>query len=120
MPAVVTFASKVLCGPPMPASHGGTVTTVVAPKLTVDGSPVVLNVVSPIAGCLTPTVTSTPPSNPCTLVSTVNPTSLATKLFVSGQPVVLATLSGATNGVIAGVAQTALEAVVTQTHLTAV
>jgi hypothetical protein len=117
MTAVVTAASLVACG------HGGKVATVGTPKLTVGGSPVL--VASGVAGmtvtgCGTPTVTTTPPSSPCTTVLTVTtPTSLATKLFVDGDPVVTAALAGTTNGVVSGTTpQTLLSATVTQTFLT--
>jgi hypothetical protein len=126
MPAVVTQASTVTCG------HGGTVITAGSPKLTVDGSPVLVAAgivgkplpVLPAPGhCLTPT-SSSPVSKPCASVLTVTTPSLATKLFVSGAPVALATLKGTTDGVVPvdvpPTPQTLLAAVVTQTHLTAV
>jgi hypothetical protein len=123
MPAVVTVSSKVLCGPLTPAGHGGTVATVGSSKLTVGGSPVLVaaGIVGAmnVAGCTTPLVTGTPPSKPCTSVLTVIPSpSLATKLFVGGVPVVLASLTGTTDGVISGTPQALLTAIVTQTLLT--
>jgi len=117
MQAVVTLSSIVTCG------HGGTVVATGTPKLTVSGSPVL--VATGVAGkavshCTTPTVTTTPPSKPCLTVLTVNPSSLSTKLFVSGNPVVLAGLTGTTDGVVAGVTpQLLLSAAVTQTRLAA-
>ena len=117
MTAVVTAASSVTCG------HGGTVATVGTPKLTVGGSPVLVAsgvAGQTVAGCGTPTVTSTPPSSPCLKVLAVTtPPSLATKLFVDGNPVVTAALAGTTNGVVQGVTpQPLLQATVTQTLLT--
>jgi len=120
MTAVVTAASTVTCG------HGGKVATVGVPKLTVAGSPVLVAsgvAGQAITGCGTPTVTATvttPPSSPCSTVLTVTaPSSLATKLFVGGNPVVIAALAGTTNGVVAGVTpQLLLSATVTQTLLT--
>jgi hypothetical protein len=125
MPPVVTASSKVLCGPLTATAHGGTVATVGSPKLTVAGSPVLLasGIVGAmnVTGCTTPAVTGPPPSKPCTSVLAVTPSpSLATKLFVSGNPVVLASLKGSTDGVIAGTPQMLLTAIVTQTLLTAI
>ena len=118
MPAVVTATSMVTC------AHEGKVAVTGVPKLTVGGSPVVVAagvVGQPIAGC---SIVPPPATNaPCTLVlgPLINPPSLATKLFVSGNPVVLATLQGTTNGELAGVTpQPGLSAIVTQTLLTAI
>ena len=117
MPAVATKADTILCGHP-----GGTVATVGAPKLTVNGSPVLL-----AAGVMGKAVltcgiidnTGTPPSTHCKFVTAVtNPPSLSTKLTVSGAPVVMATLKGQTDGVVAGVTpQLLLAATVVQTKL---
>jgi hypothetical protein len=116
MTAVVT-EKTVTCG------HGGTVAAVGTPKLTVGGLPVLVAsgiVGKTVTGCGTPTVTTSPPSSPCTKVLTVTaPASLATKLFVGGNPVVTAALTGTTNGVVSGTTpQTLLSATVTQTFLT--
>ncbi len=117
MPAVVTQGTTVSCG------HGGIVQTVGSPKLTVGGSPVLVDtgiIGEPIPAAPAPGSCSImPPPNsnvPCTTVLSVNPASLATKLVVSARPVVLASLSGTTNGS----APTFLTAVVTQTLLTTV
>jgi len=117
MPAVVTKASLVTC------AHKGTVITVGAPKLTVGGSPVLVAagiVGQSILGC---TIAPPPMSNtPCTLVISplINPPSLATKLYVSGNPVAIATLDGTTNGELGGITpQPGLAATVTQTLLMA-
>lgn len=117
MPAVVTQASTVSCG------HGGIVQTVGSPKLTVGGSPVLVDtgiIGKPIPAPPAPKSCSiVPPPNsnvPCTSVLAVNPPSLATKLVVGARPVVLASLSGTTNGSV----PTLLTAVVTQTLLTTV
>ena len=115
MPAVVTMNSRVTCG------HQGTVAITGAPKLTVGGSQVVvatgIATGTAIAGCVTPT---SPGNVPCTAVtSVISPPSLATKLLVGGQPVVLAALTGATNGIVGGTPQVLLGATVTQTLLSA-
>ncbi len=119
MPAVATKASTVTCG------HVGIVATGGTSKLTVAGSPVLLAAgVQNMAVSTTCTIvpnTGPPASSKCTIVTGVaNPPSLATKLFVAGAPVVLATLKGSTNGVIAGAPQTLLSATVPQTLLTTV
>jgi hypothetical protein len=124
MPAVLTTSSQVLCAlvgappsPPIPL-HGGTVNTTGLPKLTVNGSPVLAaSGISIHAVALCKTVTNAMIGNKqCTSVTTVAPTSLATKLLVSGQPVALETLSGTTDGTVAGVFQ-ALTASANQTKL---
>lgn len=117
MPAVVTQASTVSCG------HAGIVQTAGSQKLTVGGSPVLLAsgvLAKPIPPLPNPgSCTIVPPPMtdvPCTAVKAVNPPSLATKLLVGGNPVVLASLSGITNGSLS----TFLNAVVTQTLLTTI
>jgi len=125
MATVVTVACNVSCGHLNPAmGQTGQVATVGTPKLNVAGSPVLL--VAGIAGkvvasCAIKPVTASPPSSPCLLVAGVGPGCVATKLFVTGQPVVIAPLTGTTNGVLAGVTpQTLLTATASQTLLNTV
>lgn len=97
MANVVTTASTVICG------HGGKVTTVGTPKLTVAGSPVVVAagiVGKPVVGCATPASST---SKPCMTAVSVDPPSLSKKLTVSGAPVALSSLSGTTDGEVGGV-----------------
>ena len=101
MAGVLTTSSKVICG------HGGTVSTSSSAKLKVSGNPVLLKTgiaQQAVSGCLTPT--TPPPPGPasikCTLVSSVD-TGEATKLKAGGNPVMLDTLTGQTNGIIANV-----------------
>jgi hypothetical protein len=103
MPAVLTLSSKVLCGlavlTPVPL-HGGTVKIVGATKLTVSRSPVLLESGingQKVIGCTTVTNTSTG-NKQCSVVTAVDRTSLAKKLRVGGNSVVLASLTGATDG----------------------
>lgn len=115
MPAVATQASTVTCG------HLGTVTTVGTSKLTVAGSPVLLAagvVGGTVSNCTTVPNTVAPISKTClTVLSVTNPPSLSAKLTIAGAPVVLATLKGTTDGVVAGTPQALLGAVVPQTKL---
>lgn len=99
MANVLTMASNVTCG------HGGKVTVVSTVKLTVNGSPLLLK--SSIAGksvaaCTTPPAAdaSGPTAKPCTTVATVS-LGEAMKLTVGGQPVMLDTLKGETDGMVA-------------------
>jgi hypothetical protein len=94
MERVLTKASAVCC------KHLGTVQTSDTSPLQVNGSAVlvltsILN--QPIAGCQT----MPPPSTnvKCFLVTSISGGS-AQKLKVSGQPVMLQTLAGMTNGVV--------------------
>jgi hypothetical protein len=115
MGSPLTVSSTVQCG------HLGPVTVSSSAKLTVGGNAVLLQ--SGVAGqpinsaaCLNPI----PPANPsgvkCSAVVSVLPVSLAQKLTVGGQPVVLDSLTGLTNGVPPG----SLLAVAGQAKLTAV
>lgn len=119
MPGVLTTGSSVVCG------HGGTVSTSGSAKLKVTGNPVLLKAGiagKSVSGCGTPTVPPPPgpPSSPCHSVASVI-TGEATKLKVSGSPVMLETLAGTTDGVIGGLTpQTLLSATAGQTKLTAV
>jgi hypothetical protein len=99
MPHVLTTGSNVTCG------HSGTVSTASTAKLKVNGQPVLLKEGiqgRSVAGCTTPPASdiSGPTAKPCTLVSTVS-AGAATKLKVSGQSVMLQTLAGATDGMVA-------------------
>jgi hypothetical protein len=109
MGAVLTKASAVNC------ANEGIVETVGSAKLTVSGAQVLLEsgiVGQSISGC---TTADNPPSDvPCTKVLNVNPSSLAIKLLVGGNPVVLASLTGNTNGSVPNL----LPATGTQTLLT--
>ena len=104
MPAVLTTASQVSC------SHGGKVTPLVgsarltivkAAVLTVDTS------LSPILSCSVLASSGPPVTAPC-LAATMKAGS-ATKLKVGGKAVLLATLSGITDGQPAGENAGALE-----------
>jgi hypothetical protein len=114
MSHVLTESSDVECG------HLGTVDVTGTSKLTVLGSQALLS--SGVAGksialCITPNApTATPPTKACMTVVSVLPVSLATKLTVGGQPVVLDTLKGLTDGLPPG----SLVAVALQSKLTAV
>lgn len=109
MAGVLTTASNVQCG------HQGTVSTRGSAKLKVQGSPVLTGsgvVGSSIAGCTTAPSSTT---KPCTSVLAVG-VGRALKLRVGGQPVLLDTLVGSTNGVPPGTlpataGQTKLEAI---------
>jgi hypothetical protein len=116
MPAVLTMASTVLCGPVAPKLHGGKVTKNSSAKLKVAGNAVLtatsLSTV-PVGECKT--VPPPPLQKPCTSVTTVLPVSVAKKLQVLGNGVLLDTLKGTTDGVPPGT----LLAVAGQTKLTA-
>jgi hypothetical protein len=117
MPGVLTTESMAPC------SHGGTVSTSGVDKLKVGGKPVLLKtgiMGQSVSGCKTPTVTTTPPSSPClTVLSVIG--GEATKLKVAGSPAMLDTVSGTTDGVVAGTTpQPMLPASAVQTKLTAV
>jgi len=119
MAGVLTTGSTVGCG------HGGTVSTSGAAKLKVSGNPVLLKTGiagQAVSGCKTPLVVPPPPppSSPCHTVASVI-TGEATKLKVNGSPVMLDTLTGTTDGVVAGVTpQTLLFATAAQTRLEAI
>lgn len=120
MAAVLTENSNVTCG------HTGSASTSGVSKLTVNGHPVLLE--SGIANktvnnCVTPTASDSsmrPTDKPCTLVSSVTG-GAAAKLKVKGQPVMLDTLAGSTDGMVGGVTpQNLLSATAAQTKLTAI
>jgi hypothetical protein len=93
MASVLTTASTVKC------AHGGTVTLKASQsQLLVAGNPALtaLDLVgAPIQSC---PVVSSPSSAPCVTVATVI-VGPATTLLVNGQPVLLDTATGLTNGV---------------------
>jgi hypothetical protein len=93
MPAVLTTTSTVGCG-----HDPGRVATASAAKLRVAGA-AVLRVDSiagkAVSGCPTPSSNST---KPCTAAVGVTG-GIATKLTAAGAPVVLATITGTTDGV---------------------
>jgi hypothetical protein len=115
MPKVLTTGSNVTCG------HEGTVATSSTAKLKINGQPVLLQegiVGKTVENCLTPTV-SNPTSSPCASVSSVDKGN-ATKLTGGGNAVMLETLTGGTNGVVSGNAQTFLSATAGQSKLTTI
>lgn len=118
MPGVLTTASNVTCG-----HSPGKVTTTGSPKLKVSGQPVLLKtgiMGKPVSGCSTPTVSPpSPVSKPCTSVLAVT-LGEAVKLTVGSLPVVLDTLKGATDGVVANAPQAFLSATAGQTKLTTI
>jgi len=117
MAFVLTTSSNVTCG------HAGKVTTVSAAKLTINGSAVLVK--SDIDGkavsaCSTPAASdaSGPTAKACTSVSSVD-SGTAQKLTVGSVPVMLDTLSGTTDGMVAKVTpQKLLSATAVQAKLT--
>jgi hypothetical protein len=97
MAAILTTGSTLVC------PHGGTVSVGAGrSKLTVGGKPVLAQadvMGATVSGCTTPLVTPPgTPSKPCQLVTSVmaGPTP---KVTVDGQPVLLDTARGLTDGV---------------------
>jgi hypothetical protein len=94
MPPIVTTNATIMC------SHGGQVTLI--PKqaqVTIQGGSVLCEgdlSGAPIIGCLQP---PTPATKPCTMVISTLPGSSAPTVLALGRPVLLATLSGMTDGV---------------------
>ncbi len=120
---VLTTASTITCAPDAAATHGGTVKAASTAKLRVDASRVIPNGIGPnglssIASCKTPTASS-PPTKKCLLVVSIVPTSVAAKLTVNGIGVLLASLTGVTDGLV-GVAPGSLDATANQSRLTAI
>ncbi len=129
MPYVLTIQplSKVTCG------HNGSVQTISTAKLQINGSAVLLESSidgKPIIGCSTTPASdgSGPTDKRCMTVSTVLPSpppaitdGRATKLMVAGSPVILDTLAGKTDGMVAKVApQILLRGTANHKKLTAV
>jgi hypothetical protein len=94
MPPVVTTSATIMC------VHGGQVTLI--PKqtqVTISGSPVLREgdlSGAPIIGCAQP---PSPGTKPCTMVVSTLPGSASMRVTAAGLPVLLATLSGITDGV---------------------
>jgi hypothetical protein len=108
MPKVLTTDSTIDCG------HEGTVGTSSAAKLRVDGARVLVE--TGIAGKTISNCTQTGgPPTPCSAVVAIT-SGRATKLTAGGQPVMLDTLTGTTNGGPPG----ALSATAGQSRMTAV
>ena len=100
MAKVLTTASTISCGHELSINHAQS-----QAMLQVNGNPVLLpdnvnGLTIPPAQCFT-TVTVNPPSKKCTKATMT--TGSATKLKVKGQPVVLDTLAGQTDGQVLGV-----------------
>lgn len=118
MAAVLTQNSNVSCG------HGGSVVATGTPKLTINGSPVLLR--TGIAGravsvCTTPPASDAggPTAKACLTVTAVD-SGEASKLTVGGSGVMLATLTGKTDGMVAKTTpQLLLSATAGQTKLVA-
>jgi hypothetical protein len=94
MPPIVTTGATILC------AHGGQVTLVPRQTtVTISGNHVLREgdlSGAPIVGCLQP---PTPSTKPCTTVISTLPGSASTRVTAAGLPVLLATLSGITDGV---------------------
>src|SRR3954453_14294448 len=94
MPPIVTTNATILC------AHGGQVMLV--PKQTqvqIQGGAVLCEgdlAGAPIVGCAQP---PSPGTKPCTTVISTLPGSASTRVTAAGLPVLLATLSGVTDGV---------------------
>ena len=101
----------------------GKVTTTGSPKMQVSGQPVLLKLGimgKTVGGCSTPPAAdvSGPTAKPCLTVTTVS-AGEATKLTIGGQPVMLDTLAGQTDGMVGKVTpQQLLSATAIQTKLT--
>ncbi|NLP64959.1 hypothetical protein [Paraburkholderia sacchari] len=118
MSGVLTTASNVTCG------HAGNVSTSSSTKLQVNGAAVLLQsgiAGQSIAGCSTPPASdaSGPTAKPCTTVASVTG-GPAGKLQADSQPVMLDTLAGTTDGMVAKTTpQQLLAGIAGQTKLTA-
>jgi len=105
--------------------HSGNVAVTSTQKLRVNNNPVLVKASiesKVIAGCATVPASdpSGPTAKPCTAVSSVT-SGEATKLKVNGQAVMLDTLSGTTDGMVAKTTpQMLLSATAGQTKLTAI
>lgn len=99
MPKVLTTGSEVLCGIQAAASHGGNVSVTSSAKLKVNGNSVLVRSSvegKPVAGCQTPN-DSTKSLKTCTSATSVT-AGEASKLTVGGQPALLDTVTGITDG----------------------
>lgn len=94
MPPIVTTAATILC------IHGGQVMLVPRQTtVTISGNPVLREgdlSGAPIVGCA---LAPSPGTKPCTTVISTLPGSASTRVTAAGLPVLLATLSGMTDGV---------------------
>jgi hypothetical protein len=94
MPPIVTTGATITC------IHGGQV--MLTPRqttVTIAGNPVLREgdlSGAPIVGCAQP---PSPGTKPCTAVISTLPGSASTRVMAAGAPVLLATLSGITDGV---------------------
>lgn len=116
MPNVLTVNSTVSCGHPPPVG-GGVVDVRSAAKLRVAGASVLL--VDGISGRTLRTPCGTVPSSGTTKCTKVDAVSVgsATKLTVGGQPVILDTVRGRTDGTVGGAPQLLLAGVANQVKL---
>jgi hypothetical protein len=120
MPNVLTMNSTVGCGHLPPPPGTGIVQVQSTAKLKVSGKSVLLldsisgKAVSGLCGTVPATGTKK-----CTAVSSVSG-GLATKLKVGGQPVVLDTVTGGTDGTVGGSPQLLLAALANQPKLRSV
>jgi hypothetical protein len=94
MPPIVTTGATILC------IHGGQVMLVPRQTtVTISGNPVLREgdlSGAPIVGCAQP---PSPGTKPCTVVISTLPGSASTRVTAAGLPVLLATLTGMTDGV---------------------
>ncbi|MDZ8258028.1 hypothetical protein [Nostoc sp. ChiQUE01b] len=119
MASVLTTSSNVICG------HSGNVAVTSTQKLKVGNNPVLVK--TSIEGKSVPNCATVPAADAtgstaikCTTVSSVS-SGEATKLKVNKQPVMLDTLSGETNGMVAKITpQKLLAATAGQSKLTAI
>jgi hypothetical protein len=104
---VLTEATTLKCGPTTPATpHGGTVSAAITTLLTVQGKKVLVVDDTRSWPIAAQTCGDTGPNQkPCTKVNSI--TGTANKLTVNGQPVVLDSVGGATDGVPPGTIATA-------------
>ncbi len=117
MGAVLTMHSSISC------LHTGKVQTTSVLPLRVQGAAVLVQESiekKSIAGCKPPPPPpNQPPNQPCTIVDKISGGS-AQKLKVNGQPVMLQTLAGMTNGIVSGVQQPLAAAQAGQERLRAI
>ncbi len=118
VPGVLTTSSNCTCG------HSGSVATSSSTKLQVSGNAVLLQTGiagQSVSGCATPPASdnSGPTATKCMTVASVTAGTSA-KLQAGGQPVMLDTLAGTTDGMVGKVTpQTLLSATAGQSKLTA-
>lgn len=113
MPNVLTTSSTITC------PHSGSVNVMGEEKLKIKGSKGLIKSgieMKDINGCLNENSTS-PPITKCSRVQ-MGTSGEATKLKVRGNPVILDTLTGMTDGKVSGVVQSLLSANANQSKLT--